>query len=405
MPLIVIRPKVISAPPIPRVRISDAITRLRVLPISTLFFTRVFTPTDAIVPKSSSIMPPRTASGMVFSSALTLPSTENSMPKIPAIRITEGSVIFVREIAPVTSEYVVTGGPPINEATIQAIPSPSIVRCRPGSEIKSLPATSFMAYMSPICSITGAIATGIIKIIASQQNSGRTNSGRANHDASSTGWKSTTPKITAAIYPTTIPAKIGISRSRPLPKSDTMTVVSRAVIASAQLLFAIFTPVPASERPISIITGPTTTGGKSREIKPTPRRRISRLIIPYTRPTETSPQSVPGSPKSSVALIIGAIKAKLLPKNTGTLPLVTAWKISVPTPAVSSATEGSRPTSNGTRTVAPKATKRNCALTTVFCRGDRVGLLFIIEVLKLSTKLTNFLYNVVNFAEKMLYLQ
>lgn len=64
--------------------------------------------------------------------------------------------------------------------------------------------------------------------------------------------------------------------------------------------------------------------------------------------------------------MIGAMKAKLLPRKMGTLPLVTAWNMSVPTPAVNSATEGSRPTSRGTSTVAPKATNRNCAPTMVF---------------------------------------
>ena len=51
---------------------------------------------------------------------------------------------------------------------------------------------------------------------------------------------------------------------------------------------------------------------------------MSLLIIPYTAPTATSPQSVPGSPKSSVALMMGAINAKLLPRKMGTLPFVTA---------------------------------------------------------------------------------
>ena len=59
-----------------------------------------------------------------------------------------------------------------------------------------------------------------------------------------------------------------------------VSVVKSAIIASAQFSLAIFTPVPASESPISIITGPTTTGGKSRAIKPTPRKRIRRLIKP-----------------------------------------------------------------------------------------------------------------------------
>ena len=157
-----------------------------------------------------------------------------------------------------------------------------------------------------------------------------------------------------------------------MPKRDTTTVVSRAMMARDQLLFAIFTPVPASERPMSIMTGPTTTGGKRCAMNPTPRRRISRLMNPYTAPTATNPHSVPGRPNSSVAFIMGAMKAKLLPRKMGTLPLVAAWNINVPMPAVKRATDGSSPTRSGTRTVAPNATNRNCAPTTVFWKKPRL---------------------------------
>lgn len=71
------------------------------------------------------------------------------------------------------------------------------------------------------------------------------------------------------------------------------------------------------------------------------------------------PDNMPAKPNLSVAALIGAIKAKLLPKKTGTLPLVIIWKIKVPTPADNNAIDGFMPTSSGTSTVAPKATKRN----------------------------------------------
>jgi len=61
-------------------------------------------PTEAIVPNNSIIIPPNTGAGMVFNNALTFPKTENKIPATAAIRITEGSVIFVRDMAPVTSE-------------------------------------------------------------------------------------------------------------------------------------------------------------------------------------------------------------------------------------------------------------------------------------------------------------
>ena len=68
--------------------------------------------------------------------------------------------------------------------------------------------------------------------------------------------------------------------------------------------------------------------------------------------------------------IIGAIKAKLDPRNIGTCPLVTRWKINVPIPAVKRAVAGSRPTRRGTRTVEPKATKRNCTPTIVLREAE-----------------------------------
>ena len=47
------------------------------------------------------------------------------------------------------------------------------------------------------------------------------------------------------------------------------------------------------------------------------------------------------------------IKAKLDPKNTGTLKSVHLWNNKVPTPAQNIATDGSKPVSSGTNTVAP----------------------------------------------------
>ena len=79
---------------------------------------------------------------------------------------------------------------------------------------------------------------------------------------------------------------------------------------------------------------------------------------------------VPGSPHCWVAAMMGAIKANELPRKMGTRPLVTTWKMRVPTPAVKSAVAGLMPIRRGTSTVAPKATKRNCTPTMVFLAGD-----------------------------------
>lgn len=81
---------------------------------------------------------------------------------------------------------------------------------------------------------------------------------------------------------------------------------------------------------------------------------------------------MPGIPHCLEAEMMGAMKAKLEPKKMGTLPLVIRWKMTVPKPAVNRAVAGSSPTSKGTRTVEPKATKRNCTPTMVFLAGDRL---------------------------------
>jgi len=83
-------------------------------------------------------------------------------------------------------------------------------------------------------------------------------------------------------------------------------------------------------------------------------------MIKYTKATPAIPAMVPGIPHILDAEMMGAMKAKLEPRKMGTCPWVTRWKISVPMPAVKSAVAGSSPTSRGTNTVEPNATKRNC---------------------------------------------
>ena len=59
--------------------------------------------------------------------------------------------------------------------------------------------------------------------------------------------------------------------------------------------------------------------------------------------------------------MMGAMKAKEDARKMGTLPRVTSWNSSVPTPAVNRATLLLSPVSKGTSTSAPKATKSICA--------------------------------------------
>ena len=93
-----------TAPPRPMVSITEAITTLRVSFMSTRCCIRFWTPTLAIVPNSSSMMPPSTACGMDCSRALSLPTTEKQMAVAADMRITAGLVTLVIDMAPVTSE-------------------------------------------------------------------------------------------------------------------------------------------------------------------------------------------------------------------------------------------------------------------------------------------------------------
>ena len=87
----------------PTVSVKDTMIIFLVRLKSMQLFTRLPMPAQAIVPKSNNMMPPSTALGMDLSNALILPITENKIAEMAAIRITCGLVIFVRDMAPITS--------------------------------------------------------------------------------------------------------------------------------------------------------------------------------------------------------------------------------------------------------------------------------------------------------------
>ena len=63
---------------------------------------------------------------------------------------------------PVFSPYVVIAGPPRRPAMKRATPSPSKVKCKPGSSKKFFPTTAPFVVMSPRCSINVTIEIGQI---------------------------------------------------------------------------------------------------------------------------------------------------------------------------------------------------------------------------------------------------
>ena len=103
IPLIAKLPYVRIAPPIPMVSVTEIMIVFRVWFKFTLCCIRFCIPTEAMVPKSSNIMPPSTADGILCSKALSFPITEKTIAVAAEIRITCGWVIFVMLIAPVTS--------------------------------------------------------------------------------------------------------------------------------------------------------------------------------------------------------------------------------------------------------------------------------------------------------------
>lgn len=161
-----------------------------------------------------------------------------------------------------------------------------MVRWSPGCFYKVLSrATELTTYISPICSITGAMATGIMNTIGCQENSGiwkcAMDPGKANHAACSTPEKSTAPMHIAAMYPAAIPQTIGTSFSMPLPKLRMQMAVMREIKARVQFSFAIST-AEGEDKPIRMMIGPITTGGNIRSRNFLPCHLIRMLMRKQT---------------------------------------------------------------------------------------------------------------------------
>ena len=109
-------------------------------------------------------------------------------------------------------------------------------------------------------------------------------------------------------------------------------------------------------RPIAMMIGPVTMGGKKRMTFFTPKDLNRAARITYINPAMATPKQAygrsAGSPFGAMAAY-PPIKAKELPRKAGTLRPVIKWNSSVPRPANSSVVATSRPVSAGTRTVAP----------------------------------------------------
>ena len=129
--------------------------------------------------------------------------------------------------------------------------------------------------MSPICSIIVAKEIGIMVRqllnskagskfpLVNKENTVRLYSiGKPNQLDSATGVKSISPRTVAKRYDTMTPSRIGIIFTIPFPKILQKITTTMAVKASPQLLSQFSTADFDRFKPIAMIIGPVTTGGK-----------------------------------------------------------------------------------------------------------------------------------------------
>ena len=91
--------------------------------------------------------------------------------------------------------------------------------------------------------------------------------------------KLTSPIMSAATYDTTIPIRIGTIFDIPFPQMLNITTVTSAIMATGQLVAQLVIAVGARIRPIEMIIGPVTTGGKKRItfLAPKPLMKAERI--------------------------------------------------------------------------------------------------------------------------------
>ena len=75
----------------------------------------------------------------------------------------------------------------------------------------------------------------------------------------------------------------------PLPQMLQTMMMARAATASSQLVLALLMAEGARIRPMEMMMGPVTTGGKNRITLFTPKRWMSPATATYTRPAATTP--------------------------------------------------------------------------------------------------------------------
>ena len=137
---------------------------------------------------------------------------------------------------------------------------------------------------------------------------------------------------------------MGMILIMPLPQMLAAMMMAMATRASHQQVLALFTAEGARFRPMRMMIGPVTTGGRKRMTFFTPTSLITPARMTYSRPATTMPPQAYCSfseasmaaylPESRLAMAWKPPrKAKEDPRKAGTLSRVHTWKNRVPIPA------------------------------------------------------------------------
>ena len=162
------------------------------------------------------------------------------------------------------------------------------------------------------------------------------------------------------MYDAATPRMIGMILSIPLPQILKIMIVATATNATTQFVLQLAIAEGARIKPIAMIIGPVTTGGKNFITRFTPNPFIKADITIYTSPAQKTPPHAYGSISLFGAPFTMGATAPYPPRNAndeprkaGTFPFVRKWKSKVPRPAIRSVVLTLRPVKIGTSIVAP----------------------------------------------------
>ena len=146
-----------------------------------------------------------------------------------------------------------------------------------------------------MCSIIVAKAIGVIVIIALILNLAIMIGGKATIDSLPIPEKSICPIARATKYEIITPKMIGTILAIPRPHILKNIIEAKATMARSQFVCAFLIADGASIKPIEIIIGPVTTGGKNFMTFSIVNNFISIASITYTKPATITPPQAYGS--------------------------------------------------------------------------------------------------------------